>query len=143
MGFSVSGSAAIVFVGLFIAFGMLHGATSDSFERVSDARDERADDVLHTSNTEIDIASASYSGDRLTVLVDNTGASAVGLDDTDFLIENRYRNDWRDAATVAGDANTSLWLPGERLNITVRTTDVPARVTVVTENGVAESREVN
>ncbi len=145
MGFSVSGSAAILFVGMFIGFGILHGAVSDGHERVSDAQDARADDALETENTGINVKSVEYVGttDRLTVLVENTGATGVGVNATDFLIENEYVTDWRDSATVAGQSDTRLWLPGEQLNITVRTSDVPARVTVVTGTGVARTEEVN
>ncbi|WP_336001663.1 hypothetical protein [Halorientalis halophila] len=143
MGFSVSGAAAIVFAGMFIGFGILYGAAANGFERVSDAQDGRSEDVLDTRNTDINVTSAEYSGDRLTVLVDNTGAAPIGLNATDFLIENEYQTGWRGPATVDGDAETELWLPGEQLNVTVYTSDVPARVTVVTGNGVTESREVN
>ncbi|WP_299266891.1 hypothetical protein [Halorientalis sp.] len=145
MGFSVSGSAAIVFVGMFIGFGILSGAVSDGHERVSDARDARADAALETENTAINVTSAEYLGttDRLTVLVENTGATAIEVNTTDFLIENRYVTDWQASATVADTNDTRLWLPGEQLNITVRTSDVPARVTVVTGTGVARTEEVN
>ncbi|RXK47256.1 hypothetical protein [Halorientalis pallida] len=145
MGFSVSGSAAIIFAGMFVGFGILYGAVSDSHERVTDAQDARTDDALETENTAINVTSAGYTGttDRLTVLVENTGATAVGLNTTDFLIENEYVTDWRAAATVDGQDDTHLWLPGERLNITIRTSEVPARVTVVTGNGVARTEEVN
>jgi flagellar protein FlaF len=145
MGFSVSGSAAIIFAGMFIGFGILYGAVSDGYERVSDAQDARTNDALETENTAINVTSAEYAGtnDRLTVLVENTGATAVGLNATDFLIENEYVTDWQASATVAGHKDTWLWLPGEQLNITVRTSEVPARVTVVTGNGVARTAEVN
>ncbi|WP_424017481.1 flagellin [Halorientalis pallida] len=145
MGFSVSGSAAIIFAGMFIGFGILYGAVSDGHERVSDAQDARTDDALETENTAINVTSTEYVGtnDRLTVLVENTGASALALNTTDFLIENDYVTDWQGSATVAGQDDTWLWLPGEQLNITVRTSEVPAQVTVVTGNGVARTAEVN
>ncbi|AQL43100.1 hypothetical protein BV210_10405 [Halorientalis sp. IM1011] len=145
MGFSVSGSAAILFVGLFIGFGILFGAVSDGFERVSDAQDAQTDDALDTENTAINVTSTEYVGttDRLTVLVENTGSTSIGLNTTDFLVENDYVTDWRGSATVDGQDDTWLWLPGEQLNVTIRTSDVPARVTVVTGNGVTRTTEVN
>jgi flagellar protein FlaF len=145
MGFSVSGSAAIIFAGMILAFGILYGSVSDGFERVSDAQESRADDALDTGNTAINITSAEYDGtdDRLTVLVENTGATGIGLNETDFLVENDYITDWRASATVENQSDTRLWLPGEQLNITIRTSDVPARVTVVTGTGVARTTEVN
>ncbi|MFB6083633.1 MAG: hypothetical protein ABEJ94_05260 [Halorientalis sp.] len=145
MGFSVSGSAAIVFVGLLIGFSLLYGAVADSFERVSAAQDARTDDALRTENTAINVTSAEYDGttDRLTVLVENTGATTIGLNATDFIVGNDYVTGWQDSATVAGQSDTWLWLPGERLNITIRTSDVPSQVTVVTGTGVARTAEVN
>ena len=87
MGFSVSGSAAVVFVGLFLAFGMYHSATANSFERVSDAEQARSDDLLASRNTAITVATASYDAttDELTVEVDNAGTTQLRVSNTDLL----------------------------------------------------------
>ena len=79
MGFSVSGAAAIIFASLFIAFGMWYSAGMNSFERVTEAQNDRTDTVLETSNTDIEIVSTTYaaSEDNLTVRVNNTGTAQL------------------------------------------------------------------
>lgn len=144
MGFSVSGSAAIIFVGMFIAFGMWYTAAADSFERVSDAEADRTDAAIEQRNTHVAVAGASYDADaeQLTVQVDNTGASQLRLSTTDLVVDGAYEANWQSNATVAGASDTDLWLSGERLTITVAATSQPDRVKVVTETGVADTAGV-
>jgi flagellar protein FlaF len=151
MGFSVSGSAAILFVGAFIAFGMFHSATTNSFERVSEAQDDRADDALAQQNTDVEIVNASYgtttttSGSTfylLDVNTTNTGSESLSVGDTDLLIDNDYRTGWESAATVDGDNGTDLWLSGEKLAVEFNESSPPDRVKVVTETGVSATAEV-
>ena len=142
MGFSVSGSAAIVRAGLFIGFGMYYGATAESNELVSEAREDRVDDTLDQKNSAIAIQSVEYVNGRLTVLVDNTGAESLTVNETDFLVDNTYQNDWERNATVDGAGGTDLWLAEERLNVTVYPEDTPTRVKVVAGQGVADTAEV-
>lgn len=142
MGFSVSGSAAIILAGLFIGFGMYYGATAESNELVSEAREDRVDDTLAEKNSAIAIQSVEYVNGRLTVLVDNTGAESLSVNETDFLVDNTYQTDWERNATVDGSGGTDLWLPEERLNVTVYPDDLPARVKVVAGQGVADTAEV-
>lgn len=142
MGFSVSGSAAIILAGLFIGFGMYYGATAESNELVSEAREDRVDDTLAEKNSAIAIQSVEYVNGRLTVLVDNTGAESLSVNETDFLVDNTYQTDWERNATVDGAGGTDLWLPEERLNVTVYPDDLPARVKVVAGQGVADTAEV-
>lgn len=143
MGFSVSGSAAIIFAGLLIAFGMWHTAASNSFERVSEAQGDRADATLDEKNTAIVIDSATYSSGTLTVDATNEGSTALSLNRTDLLIDNAYEPDWQADATVDGDGQTDLWLPGETATITVSLGSTPSRVRLVTESGVADTEVVS
>ncbi|WP_436929776.1 fla cluster protein FlaF [Halosimplex halobium] len=141
MGFSVSGSAALVFAGLLIAFGMWHGAASDSFERVSEARSDRADRLLDQQNTAITLA-ATYVDGTLTVEATNDGSTALSLNRTDILVDNEYETDWRANATVDGDEETYLWLPGEQLTVEITTGSTPSRVKLATEDGVSGTEVV-
>jgi len=144
MGFSVSGSAAILFVGAFIAFGMFHSATTNSFERVSEAEDDRAEDALAQQNTDLAIVTASHNAttDVLWVNTTNTGAESLSVGDTDLLVDNDYRTGWAANATVDGDNATDLWLPGETLAVAFDESTAPDRVKVVTETGVSATAEV-
>ncbi|WP_135305672.1 flagellin [Haloarcula amylovorans] len=138
MGFSVSGSAALIFVAMFIGFGMFYSATANGFENVNDARDAQADRTLEQQNTAIGLTSAVYNTttDSLNVTVTNTGSTELAVSDVDLLANNRYLTGYR--TTVEGDETTDLWLPEERLviNATGVTTD-PGRVKLVTGPGVS------
>ncbi len=141
MGFSVSGSAAIVFVGLFVAFGMFYTATANGFENVHEAQDERTDRTLVAQNTAIDLTLAEYNStaDELTVRVDNTGATELTVGDVDLLANNAYLSGY--ATEVDGDTDTELWLPQEQLTITASIDENPGRVKLVTGPGVAGTME--
>ena len=145
MGFSVSGSAAVIFVAAFIGFGMFHSATANGFERVNDAREDQRDRLLDQQNTDISLVSATWNSsgnDNLVVTVDNTGSETLSVDATDLLIDNDYRTGY--ATTVDGDGSTDIWASQEQLEITVTSlSSQPGRVKVVAENGIAETMMVS
>ncbi|GGN99131.1 flagellin [Haloarcula pellucida] len=138
MGFSVSGSAALIFVAMFIGFGMFYSATANGFENVNDARDAQADRTLEQQNTAIDVTDVTYNttADSLNVTVVNTGSTDLTVADVDLLANNAYLIGYRTA--VDGDETTDIWLPEEQLvvNATGLTTD-PGRVKIVTGPGVS------
>ncbi|MGB9952266.1 flagellin [Haloarcula marismortui] len=145
MGFSVSGSAAVIFVAAFIGFGMFYSAAANSFERVNDAREDQRDRLLDQQNTDISLVSATWNSsgnDNLVVTVDNTGSETLSVDATDLLVDNDYQAGY--GTTVDGDGSTDIWASQERLTITVSSlSNQPDRVKVVTENGIAETMVVS
>lgn len=142
MGFSVSGSAAIVFAGLLLAFGMWSTATANSVERVNEAEAARTDGLLEQQNTAVDITSAAWNGTHLLLDVENTGAAQLRLSGTDLLLDGDYEPDWTGNASVAGDPGTDLWLSGETATIELGLPGKPGRVNVVTASGVSDTAEV-
>ncbi|WP_327052573.1 fla cluster protein FlaF [Halomicrococcus gelatinilyticus] len=139
MGFSVSGSTAILFIAMFVSFGVMYTASYNGFERVSDAKGEEMDQMLTQRNTELNITDTSYSGGNLTVTVNNTGSTSLDIEDTDVLVNGSYVTDSDiEARDVDGDVNTTLWLPGETLTVKVNVAS-PARVKIVTTAGVADT----
>lgn len=143
MGFSVSGSVAIIFAGMLIAFGMWHTAGANSFERVTEAQNERSDEALDTKNTAFTIDSASFATGTLVIDATNDGSTALGLNRTDLLIDNDHEPDWQANATVDGDGTTDLWLPGETVTIEVEMGSSPDRVKLATEGGVTDAKVVS
>jgi flagellar protein FlaF len=145
MGFSVSGSAAILFIAAFVSVGMLYSAAYNGFESVQDADDSHGERVLEQRNTVVNVTNTSYneSGDELlTVNVSNEGSTTLGVNETDLLVDGVYQQrdsyeDW----SVAGGNDTDVWLPGETLSITVNVTD-PTRVKIVTSPGVTATEVV-
>jgi len=142
VGFSVSGAAAIVFTGLFVAFSMWYGASYNSFERISEAQHDRSERVLTTKNVDIEVVTAEYGSDTLTVEVNNTGAAALALNRTDILVDNGYESNWRDGAAIASNQNTWIWQSGEQLSVTFEESTQPDQVRVATERGVADTAAV-
>jgi len=142
MGFSVSGSVAIVFVGLFIAFGTFYTASTNTMEQVTDARSDWQDRDLDRHNTDIEITAATYNNttDRLTVETNNTGAVALSVNETDLIADNEYLIP--DRSDVNGDAATDIWATGQRLTFNVSLGTQPDRVKVTTGTGVAATEVV-
>jgi len=142
MGFSVSGSAALIFVAAFIGFGMFYSAAANSTEMVNDAREDRSDRQLERTNTEIRITTVNYNAtsNYLNVTVDNTGATELAVSDVDVLVDNSYQTGYRTA--VEGDAGTDLWLPRETLAINTTVDTTPGAVKIVTGPGVAATEVV-
>ncbi len=142
MGFSVSGSAAIVFVGLFIAFGTFYSASTNTMEQVTDARSDWQDRDLAKHNTDIEIADATYNNttERLIVETNNTGAVVLSVNETDLIADNEYL--LPDRRDVNGDADTDVWASGQRLTFNTSVSTQPDRVKVITETGVAATEVV-
>jgi flagellar protein FlaF len=144
MGFSVSGGFAVLAVGCFLAFGMFYGAAADAGERVVDAQREAFGDDLDRQNTAIRVTEATHYGgnDTLLLAVDNAGTTALAVNATDVLADNTFLRRPFATETVAGEATTDVWLPGETLEVTVTRPAPPDRVTVVTAGGVADADPV-
>ena len=145
MGFSVSGSAAIIFAGMLIAFSIFYGAASNSFERVAEAQSDTSEAVVDQRNVDIEIVYYERvdSPDRLTIRVNNTGSKVLAVDETDLIVDNEYMipDDTTVTQTDGGTPDTNLWAPGEQLEITVEGDDVYTadRAKIVTEHGVADT----
>lgn len=139
MGFGVSGSTAVVFLGVLIASGTLYTAAAGSAERVSEARNVEGEELLDRRNTVIEVTEVVYnnSTDTLDVAVTNNGTTTLSVADTSLLVDNEYVRP--NATVVDGDGDTDVWASDQRLVITVDTGVVPDRVKVVAENGVATS----
>ena len=144
VGFSVSGSAAIIFAAMFIGFGMFHSATVNGFESVSEAQEDRTDRTLTRQNTEIVVTSAVWNPNgngNLVVEVDNTGSTQLSVSDVDVLADNSYQSGY--ITSVDGDESTDLWLSEETLNVTVTSLgSSPGQVKVVSGPGVADTAVV-
>lgn len=143
MGFSVSGSAAILLVAFFIAFGTFYSAASNSMETVNEARSAAQDDLLTQQNTAINVTDVTVafnvSGDQqyyVNATVENTGATGLYVGDTDFLVDGDLQTSFLDRA-VDGDSSTDIWATGQRLTANMTLDAQPDRLKVVTGPGVA------
>jgi len=143
MGFSVSASTAIIFAGLFLAVGILYPAVSNGYEMVNDAEVDREDARLDMRNSEINIT--ELNGGRINVT--NEGSTSLNADTVDLVIDGEYqpRGDYN--PVVDGDASTSLWLPGETLEINdsapnTISLDSGEQVRLVTDHGLSVTGEI-
>lgn len=161
VGFSVSGSFAIIVIGTFIAFGMFYGSAANAVEQVTDAQQAAHHDRLEQYNTDINVTRADWQtggdcglGNTCLILdVQNDGTTTLSTDATDVFVDGYFVPDGDySQEDVDGDATTSLWLPGEEYHIEIERTIIedflepsnlpPERVQVVTERGVADARGV-
>lgn len=151
MGFSVSGATAIVLVGLIIGLGIAYPTVTGSIELINDAREDRADRLLDTENSDLEIVNATYddADETLNVSVENTGTVTLSVAETDLLVDGRYEENT--TSTVEGVEDAELWQPGERLNYTVDRDalnntlgpdETPDGVKVVVETGLSDREEV-
>lgn len=145
MGFSVSGSVAIISIGALVAFGVMFPAVIDSSHQVSEAQSTQSERILEQQNTQIRINESTYDGTDLTVEIVNEGTVALDVNGTDVIVNGTYVTP--DNTTVyqtldksVGDTSTEVWLSGEVLEVVVSVDD-PNRVKVVTETGVSDATE--
>lgn len=144
MGFSVSGSVVVVLLGLFIALGTFYTSGANTMERLSEAEADRADHLRHVQESAVNVTSVTITDDTacdIGITATNTGSTTLALPDVDLLLDNVVVTDWQDAASVDGDSDTDLWLPGEQLvvNRTDRST-APDHTKLVTGVGVTSTR---
>lgn len=137
MGFSVSGATAIIFLGLFIAFGSAFTVAANSYGMISDAEEERADRLLEQQSTEVEIEEVELDED--TVEVKNDGDIGLKLDETTVVVDEEVVDPT--STSVNGNEETNLWLPGETAVFTVDQDG--DRVTIVTETGILDRTEVD
>ena len=146
MGFSVSGSAVIIFIGLVIAAGIAVPPLLGSVGDLASAQGEQIEQGTDRMNTDIEIAAAVYEdGDpgELTVELENAGTTTLSIEHTDMLVDGEIQTESGDGKGTAivleddtTDPDAELWLPAETLEITVDADAEPDRIKVVTENGV-------
>jgi len=139
MGFSVSGSAAIVFIAAFVSVGILYSGAYNGYEDVTAAQENQADRALDQRNTDIMIATTSHndSNGNLTVEVLNQGSTTLTVSETDVVVDGVYQASWA-SSNVSGTSGTDIWAPGETLNVTLSGfTQQPQRVKVVSGTGVS------
>lgn len=146
MGFSVSGSAAIIFLGFLAAFGMIYTSASNGVEKVDSASQDVNENLLEQQNTDIEVTNTTFSNnDTLHIYVNNTGTTTLSVEDTDILVDNTYLTGF-DYQNVDGKSATDVWLPGERLHVkytySTNQSSPPGRVKVVTGTGIAAAEVI-
>ncbi|WP_435063394.1 hypothetical protein [Halobaculum sp. EA56] len=141
MGLSVSASAGVVFLGVFLAVGIVYPAAANGFERVSDARHDAADRALEQANTGVNVTEATYNStsDTLVVNATNDGTTTLDVGDATLFADNDLANA---TVTVEGDGSTDVWLPGETARFEVSLSTAPDRVQVVVDHGVRDASAV-
>ncbi len=151
MGVSVSASTAIIVAGLFFAFTAFYPVAANGFDRVTDAQHDVNERALERQNTDFAVTNATYDGNDLTVDAGNDGSVGLVVSDATLVVGNEYVDlgDESVETTVDGNADTDLWLGGERLTVTVDEADLETavetgdtRVVLVVESGVRDAATV-
>lgn len=147
-GLSTGASLLVVFAGLFLALGSLYTATSNTVERLRDAESWHFEHAMEIQRTAINVSDTrlvdGVAPCEISLLVNNTGATTLRVNDTDLLLDGTYRTGWEPGATVENDPRTDVWQPGETLNVTVGgLTGTPDRAKFVTGPGVADTKDID
>lgn len=140
MGFSVSGSTALIFLAILVASGTLYTDVSNSAEVVSDAKNERQERLLDRDNTDVEITNAQYNNSTgaLVIEVENRGLTTLSVSKTSLLVDNSYVQ-LDNVTKVEGDDSTDIWAQKETLTINAGTYDsAPESLKIVTEYGVGD-----
>ena len=139
MGFGVSGSTAIIFLGVLVATGTLYSAAAGTAEQITEAQDEDREDLLDRRNTEIGVTKVVYNDNKsnLKVHVTNTGTTTLSVEETSLLVDNTYEGSY--STSVDSDTSTDIWAPDSTLVFQISDTGQPDRIKVVAGNGVAAS----
>jgi flagellar protein FlaF len=141
MGFSVSGSAVIVFIGFVVAVGIAVPSVLGSVGELAGAQGEQIDRGTDRANTDVEINRTVYNETTglLAIELDNTGSTTLSVNDTSVLVNGTIRTRSGGGiveTAVDGDTGATIWLPAEQLEVTVDAADAPGRVKIVTENGI-------
>jgi flagellar protein FlaF len=138
VGFSVSGSAVIIFIGAVVAAGIAAPTFVGSVDELASAHSEQIDQGTETLNTDIAIQNATYdsSAGTLNVTVENTGSTSLSVNDTSFLVDGEINTTAELTTEIGGTTDVAVWVPAETLEIRTDTNSAPGRVKIVTENGV-------
>lgn len=144
MGFSVSGATALLLIAFLISFGAFYTATTGAVDQVQDAQIDQTDRSIETLNTEIGITHVGNDGDELTIEAENTGASTLQIDDLSLLVDGEYIPHEDLETEVDGSSESELWMPQQQLTITTeRDLELPVRIRLVTEHGIAATAILN
>lgn len=142
MGFSVSGSAVIVFIGVMVAAGIAVPSMVGSFGSLAGAHGNQVDRGVDALNTDLAIETATYDDgtDELALELENVGSTTLDVEGTSALVDGVIPPNSDVTTDVEGDGNAGLWLPGETLTVTVENVaNEPNRVKIVAQNGIAET----
>jgi flagellar protein FlaF len=146
MGFGVSGSWVLIFVGTLAAFGSLYSTTANTAEHYEETWTLQQDHLQQIQGTDVSIGSVSLVDGvncSVDVTVENTGVTTLDLTETDLLYDNTYQVGWQAAAEIDGDNSTDIWRPGQTLSITDNNlSSAPDRIKFVSGPGVADTAEV-
>lgn len=147
MGFSVSGSWVLIFVGTFIAMGSLYTTVSNTAEQYQEVRDFQRTHLEGIQGTDVAITSVTLLDGvscGVNVTVENVGERTLDLNESDLLYDNEYQVGWQSGAEIDGDGSTDIWAPNQTLVITDDALlSAPDRIKFVSGPGVADTAEVS
>jgi len=144
MGLGLSAATVIIFSAIVIIsadFINTYDAVSRETRDAIDGRDELAFDRAGTS---IGIMDTNVTGGTLWMNVTNDGSSTIGIRDCDLLVNGTLSTGsirWNRTG-IAGHPGSDLWGPGETAMFAVDGVSAPARVKIVSPNGISDTSVV-
>jgi len=105
MGFSVSGTYALLFFGVLFAMGTLHASASNAVEEVRDAQQVQNDHLSAIQRTDVnvtDVILLDATSCDVNVTANNTGTTQLRVSETDLFSDGTYEENLTDRAQVDG-----------------------------------------
>ena len=146
MGFSVSGSTAVIFAGIFIALVMVASSFQATSSEVSSAWEVSQSNTVEQKNTEMEVTEVTYNqtSNEVFVNVTNNGSATLSKDKLDLLVNGSLDSTRTVDLYIDGvwDSSTDIWVP--RVKGTVTAGGIPTKpsgVKVVVDHGVSDINE--
>lgn len=142
MGFSVSGSAIIIFIAVLIATGFLVPSFTGSITEISQSQSQQTDRNIDVTNTNINIISDQFDDqeNEYTVTVGNIGTTQLQTDKLSILVDGEVPDNTDLTLQIDGEtAEETIWNPNIELTIIINTEEEPESFKIVTENGIERS----
>lgn len=117
MGYSVSGATVLLLLALLISTVLFAPDAKNAVEEIGDAINGEQQLIRQADSTEFNITSISYNQgkDELEVVITNTGAESLPLDEIDVLADGEHVTP--NSTTVEGDSTRDFLEPGDEATL--------------------------
>lgn len=143
MGFSVSASTIIIFIGLVVSAGMLYGAWDYSQDTLTEGEEIKNQLHIDKQQTDIEILGETVEHIDQYLVFDayNDGNAEHSLEHVSVVIDGEIKDGMVNEVFVKGHDDSGVWLPGDTIHMNVTVEETPDRIVLIVDNGVKDILE--
>ncbi len=144
MGLGLSAATVIIFSAIVIISADFINTYDNVSRETRDAIDQRDELAYDRAGSSIAITDTNVTGGALWMNVTNDGSSLLSVRDCDVLVNGTLMSGsirWNRTG-VAGHPGSDLWGPSETAHFAIDGVSAPARIKIVTANGVSDTSVV-